>query len=244
MPTKRALVTFGNPFGLALYDPEREGLHGRSGTRRQRPLVWQLRLPTGTESFKDPGTFCTELRRAIAAATTDEAIETLELLNRSTLDRLRIIAPTLTDGQGHHYVDLLARLIAEHRQHLAEAASTAKPAETSPIPVDEPLAARIIDRPQRIRDREHLAFIARQPCLVCGRIPVQVHHLTFAQPKALGRKSGDQWTVPLCALHHRDLHDAGDERVWWQRREIEAVATAERLWRERLDRAGRNVSAA
>tara|TARA_R110000868_G_scaffold92056_1_gene255144 strand:- start:46586 stop:46801 length:216 start_codon:yes stop_codon:yes gene_type:complete len=52
-------------------------------------------------------------------------------------------------------------------------------------------------------------------CLVCGKHPSQAHHLTFAQPKAMGRKTGDQFTVPLSLAHHRDLHDFGDERKWW-----------------------------
>jgi hypothetical protein len=37
----------------------------------------------------------------------------------------------------------------------------------------------------------------------------------FAQPSAMGSRSADDFAVPLCAEHHRQLHAAGDERVWW-----------------------------
>ena len=30
------------------------------------------------------------------------------------------------------------------------------------------------------------------------------HHLPFAQPRALGRKVSDEYTVPLCRAHHRE----------------------------------------
>jgi hypothetical protein len=48
--------------------------------------------------------------------------------------------------------------------------------------------------PRRIRDREHVKSVAKQPCLVCGRIPADAQHLRFAQPRALGRKVSDEFT--------------------------------------------------
>jgi hypothetical protein len=43
--------------------------------------------------------------------------------------------------------------------------------------------------PRRIRDRDHVRFIAKQPCLICGRLPSDAHHVRFAQNPALGRKA-------------------------------------------------------
>ncbi len=60
-----------------------------------------------------------------------------------------------------------------------------------------------------------LDSIRAVPCLICQRPGVEAHHLTFTQPKARGLKAGDQWAVPLCPSHHRALHQAGDERLWW-----------------------------
>jgi ERF superfamily len=33
----------------------------------------------------------------------------------------------------------------------------------------------------RLRDKDHRKFVLRQPCLVCGRVPSDPHHLTFTQ---------------------------------------------------------------
>jgi len=59
--------------------------------------------------------------------------------------------------------------------------------------------------PRCIRDREHVKSVAKQPCLVCGRHPADAHHLRFAQSAALGRKVSDEFTVPLCRRHHREV---------------------------------------
>jgi hypothetical protein len=66
----------------------------------------------------------------------------------------------------------------------------------------------------RQRDRQHLRFIIKQPCLVCGRQPCDPHHLRSAQARGLGQKVSDEFTVPLCRAHHRELHRAGTEVEW------------------------------
>jgi hypothetical protein len=53
-----------------------------------------------------------------------------------------------------------------------------------------------ISEPRRHRDKGHLKFVASQPCLVCGRSPADAHHLRFTQPRAMGRKVSDEFTVP------------------------------------------------
>ena len=63
----------------------------------------------------------------------------------------------------------------------------------------------------RLRDSDHRKFVSTQPCLVCGRTPADAHHLRFAQPRALGRKVSDEFTVPVCRVHHRELHRHGNE---------------------------------
>jgi hypothetical protein len=88
----------------------------------------------------------------------------------------------------------------------------------------------VISKPVRERDREHLRFVASQPCLVCGRTPSDAHHVKFAEQHAMGRKVSDKFTVPVCRLHHRELHRRGNERAWWQNKEIDPLAVAATLW--------------
>jgi hypothetical protein len=84
--------------------------------------------------------------------------------------------------------------------------------------------------PRRIRDKDHLRFVAAQPCLICGRTPADPHHLRFAQSRALGRKVSDEWVVALCRGHHREVHRHGDERDWWGKAGIDPDVTARSLW--------------
>jgi hypothetical protein len=86
--------------------------------------------------------------------------------------------------------------------------------------------------PERIRDKDHLRFVAAQPCLICSATPSDPHHLRFAQPRALARKVGDDFTVPLCRRHHRELHDSGNESAWWHDMGIEPLEIAHELWKD------------
>jgi hypothetical protein len=84
--------------------------------------------------------------------------------------------------------------------------------------------------PRRVRDRQHLKFVATQPCLICGRTPSDAHHIRFAQLRALGRKVSDEFTVPLCRTHHRQLHGKGNEVAWWKSNHVEPLRHAHTLW--------------
>ncbi|MGA7789899.1 MAG: ERF family protein [Xanthobacteraceae bacterium] len=86
--------------------------------------------------------------------------------------------------------------------------------------------------PRRVRDREHVRFVAQQACLLCGRQPSDAHHLRFAQSRALSRKASDEFTVPLCRGHHRELHRHGDEAAWWSKAAIDPLVQARILWLE------------
>jgi hypothetical protein len=90
---------------------------------------------------------------------------------------------------------------------------------------------RLAGKAIRLRDKEHCKFVARQACVVCGRAPAEAHHLRFAQPRALGRKVSDEYTVPVCRLHHRELHRYGDEVSWWAGVNVDPVPIALELWR-------------
>jgi len=152
--------------------------------------------------------------------------------NDKRVEELRRTLPDLKTDKGEHYADILAALYQRRIEESAKREKIKKFQIKDPHRVaadqrtekDEPTPARqegqidksILALPsaKRIRDKEHLRSVATRPCLICGRMPCQAHHVRFAQPNALGRKASDEWAVPLCALHHRSLHDAGDERRW------------------------------
>jgi hypothetical protein len=86
--------------------------------------------------------------------------------------------------------------------------------------------------PKRLRDKAHLKFVAAQSCLICGRQPCDPHHLRFTQPRAIGLKVSDEFTVPLCRGHHRELHQTGNEPAWWEKLNIKPLEVAKGLWEQ------------
>ena len=94
--------------------------------------------------------------------------------------------------------------------------------------IDKSLLA--LPEPRRVRDRDHVKSVAKQPCLICGRQPADAHHVRFAQNRAVGRKVSDEFTVPLCRGHHRELHRCGDEAAWWKKVGIDPTVCARTLW--------------
>jgi len=88
----------------------------------------------------------------------------------------------------------------------------------------------VFPEPRRVRDRDHIRHVIKQPCLVCGRRPCDPHHLRFAQSRTLGRKVSDEFTVPLCRGHHRELHRHGDEAGWREELGLDPTGAARALW--------------
>jgi hypothetical protein len=126
-------------------------------------------------------------------------------------------------------------------------APTADRAEAEPEPIESPShavgsdaqerASKGIDKSvlafrevRRLRDKEHLKYVASRSCLICGRQPSEPHHVRFAQKLAFGRKVSDEFTVPLCRLHHRELHRSPNEPLWWKTARIDPLPIARELW--------------
>jgi hypothetical protein len=103
-------------------------------------------------------------------------------------------------------------------------------ASGSPSPEINAEGVTAIGKPVRERDRDHLRFVAARACLVCGRTPSDAHHIKFAELRAMGRKVSDRFAVPICRLHHRELHRRGNERAWWQNQGIDPLVVAASLW--------------
>jgi len=117
----------------------------------------------------------------------------------------------------------------------SEAVTVSKGPETviqPPASQDQSPSRRVPAKTIRLRDKDHRKFVSTQPCLVCGRTPADPHHLRFAQPRALSRRVSDEFTVPVCRLHHRELHNHGDEKMWWKGININPLPMALKLWKQ------------
>jgi ERF superfamily len=103
-----------------------------------------------------------------------------------------------------------------------------EPQERSPGRIDKSVLA--FGETRRLRDKDHLKYVASRSCLICGRQPSEPHHVRFAQRLAFGRKVSDEFTVPLCRLHHRELHRSRNEPLWWKTARIDPIQIARKLW--------------
>jgi len=194
--TKRALATFGKPFGLELYRG------GKTASQKPQPsppvaIGAEARVgfhPDDTTPIPRPSRYYGRRQNLIGEHFRNE--------RRQTEQTLPTAAPPL-----------------------APVASNLVPAR-----IDKSLLT--IAEPKRLRDKAHLKFVAFQPCLICGRQPSDPHHLRFAQPRALGMKVSDEFTVPLCRGHHRQLHQAGNEVTWWAGLKINVLEIAKGLWEQ------------
>ena len=239
--TKRALATFGNPFGLALYDREQLGVRKARSEKASPPIgPWVLRSASGSEeaSFDKPSEFAGALRKAMTEA---HDIELLFAIWEQNVETVRALNRCLKQGQLPKS-GIASHLVA-HLKHCAVALvkpeNGSKESETTSEQRLHNGAGPKIDKsvltisePKRIRSKEHLRFVAQQPCLICGRSPSHAHHVRFAQSRGLGLKVSDEFTVPLCAIHHQQNHATGNERLWWQEHKINPLAVATRLWGE------------
>ena len=244
--TKRALATFGNPFGLALYDREQAGVR-KARTIKSSALIgpWVLHSPAGAQeaSFDKPSEFAAALRKSMSEA---RDIEILFAIWEQNVDTVRALNKHLkqdhlpNSGVAPQLVAHLKRcaiaLVKPHAAPTDQVQATSSQALNggSRQKIDKSLLT--ISEPKRHRSKEHLQYVAQQPCLICGRSPSHAHHVRFAQSKGLALKVSDEFTVPLCAIHHSENHSTGDERRWWQKHNIDPLAIARRLWEESCKR--------
>jgi hypothetical protein len=132
------------------------------------------------------------------------------------------------EGFNRHVTDELDSSEPETPSNGRAAPSVARAAEKQDSPAEAMVTP--LRKEMRRRNKAHLAFVAAQPCLICQRSPCDAHHLKFAQPRSLGRKVSDEFTVPLCRDHHHQLHRHGNEMAWWANLQIDAVKAAKELW--------------
>jgi hypothetical protein len=238
--TKRALATFGNPFGLALYDREQAGVRKAKDEFASPPIgPWVLRSSEGEEvaSFENPSEFAAALREAL---TKEDKIENLFAIWESNVETVRDLNRALKHerlaksgfaSQLVRHLKQFAIALAKPATPMAESTDPERvPHQCPPQKIDKSVLT--IGEPKRHRSKQHLRYVAQQPCLVCGRSPSHAHHIRFAQSRGLALKVSDEFTVPLCASHHSQLHTVGDEREWWLKWKLDPLVIAERLWKE------------
>lgn len=208
--TKRALMTFGNAFGLSLYGGSVEP-RVKASPLTAAGLEPQDTAASEPHSATDPAAVQPS---QLVAEEVETASTTTDEPSRTACSATLPVTLPAPDWPQVSPLGEAQPLNRERQERIDKTELT-------------------LGEPKRLRSSAHLAFVASRPCLICGRNRAHAHHLKFAQPTALGRKVSDEFTVPLCSFHHHELHQHGDERVWWETHRIDALAVAEELWSER-----------
>ena len=245
--TKRALATFGNRFGLCLYDK------AQGGVSEPNPANGFVIYGPSGAVFADglsPEAFCSGLRQLIGKVEAATELALWYAQNMGQITRLREQVPSLKSSKGEHYADIVERLIieqlsavpiesGEHSASPSPAKGPAEPSRIAPGPrIDK--ASLQIGTQRRFRDKAHLRIVSGKPCLICGQEPCHAHHLKFAQSHGLAQKVSDEFVVPLCALHHDELHRAGAERDWWRDKGLDPLPVALELWQKSRQGSGQS----
>ena len=97
---KRALTTFGNPFGLALYDKEQKGVRPQRRQIDSREIIWALydELGERQDEYGDPAAYCSAARAYLERVTTADKLMAFWKWNRDTVAELR--EPQLSSALG------------------------------------------------------------------------------------------------------------------------------------------------
>jgi hypothetical protein len=193
-------------------------------------------------SFDKPSEFGDALRNSMTEAHDiellfaiwEQNVETVRVPNRSLKQEAlpkSVTAPQLVNHLKQCAIGLVKpRKLADGSDRMANLPAP----KSAPPKIDKRVLT--ISEPKRIRCKEHLRFVAAQPCLICGRSPSHAHHVRYAQSRGLTLRSAMKFTVPLCAIHHHQIHTTGKEREWWQRRNIDPLKVAGGLWQQSRER--------
>ena len=223
-------------------------LPSNGGSRGGRKHWNQKKMPTNQTANDDLNSANPRLKAQLSAVLRDQLTSELKGVKSgddAAIWAKRILpAKNALDATDAHQIEeafeaklAIVQEAAEQPDGLASTVMAAPKAEQAQASIRNSRPASIAKshlpypEPRRIRDRNHVRFVTKQPCLICGRKPSDPHHLRFAQNRALGRKVSDEFTVPLCRGHHREAHRCGDEATWWKSVGVDPTVAARALWR-------------
>lgn len=76
------------------------------------------------------------------------------------------------------------------------------------LTIDPEPPASFMKKPKLLRwtNDKYLQWVKSQPCCVCGATSDDAHHLIGHGQGGVGTKAHDLFTIPLCRVHHGELH--------------------------------------
>lgn len=117
----------------------------------------------------------------------------------------RMLITTLPDELKHQPSGLIS--LPDH--YLSEAPSgeqVSKPVLNLTVDPEPPASLMLKPKLQRWTNDNYLQWVKSQPCCVCNSIADDAHHLIGHGQGGMGTKAHDLFTIPLCRIHHSELH--------------------------------------
>ena len=63
---------------------------------------------------------------------------------------------------------------------------------------------------QKLSSKKYLEYIKKKPCIACGQVPVDPHHMEAVGMGGANKDGFKDYTcVPLCRFHHSEYHSGG-----------------------------------
>jgi hypothetical protein len=84
------------------------------------------------------------------------------------------------------------------------------------LPPELRLLESWIARPPRVRDDAHVKYVEQLHCYVCNREPAKAHAIRFTPHPRFPKFATDEYMVPLCAEHLREVRNAPNEMEHWR----------------------------
>ncbi|MGW1370677.1 DUF968 domain-containing protein [Providencia hangzhouensis] len=108
-------------------------------------------------------------------------------------------------------------LISLSEQHLSDVLNEIeilKPVLRLSVDPEPPASFMKKPKLQRWINDNYLKWVKSQPCCVCNSIAHDAHHLIGHGQGGMGTKAHDLFTIPLCRIHHDELHK---DKTEWER---------------------------
>lgn len=123
----------------------------------------------------------------------------------------RMLITTLPDELKHQPSGLIS-LSDQYLSDQYNDVRLSKPVLNLTIDPEPPASFMLKPKLKRWESTKYLQWVKSQPCCACGSIADDAHHIIGHGQGGMATKSHDLFTIPLCRVHHRNLHD--DQKGW------------------------------
>ncbi|MBI6192207.1 DUF968 domain-containing protein [Providencia rettgeri] len=125
----------------------------------------------------------------------------------------RMLLMTLPQELKHKASGLIS-LSDQYLNDIASGERVSKPVLNLTVEPEPPASLMLKPKLQRWINDSYLQWVKSQPCCVCISIAHDAHHLIGHGQGGMGTKAHDLFTIPLCRIHHSELHKDPNE---WER---------------------------